>query len=59
MSWVLVMTFMMWTGSGMYEAKHIELIYGSEANCHQALSEAMSKVDDKQGLIARCVQKSA
>lgn len=57
MTWALVMTFMVWTGNGMYEAKKMELAYGSEQACDKAKSEAMSKVDYQQGLIARCVKR--
>ncbi len=59
MTWALVMTFMVWTGSGMYESKRMELVYPTQARCEQAKSEAMSKIDANQGLIAKCVPKRA
>jgi hypothetical protein len=59
MTWALVMTFMVWTGSGMYESKRVELAYQTQALCERAKAEAMTKIDAGQGLIARCVQKQA
>lgn len=59
MTWVLVLTVMLWTGNGTYESKHVEFVYGSEQACQQAKEEALAKVGDKEGAIARCVQKSA
>ena len=59
MTWVLSMTFMIWTNTGMYEAKKVELAYQTESQCLKAKDEAMSKVDPGQGLIARCLQKGA
>ena len=57
MTYSLILTIMLWTGTGAYEKKDVVLQYGSKAACEKAKDEALSRVGEREGAIARCVPK--